>query len=85
VKSFVKSNKNDFLDAEAIARKNMRFVSIKTDDQLDLQALHRMRDLLIALPDSRHHQLRAFPPERGMTFASRSVKTKSSPGLCDPD
>jgi transposase len=45
VKPFVKSNKNDFLDAEAIAeavdRQNMRFVPIKTDDQLDLQALHR--------------------------------------------
>jgi transposase len=42
VKPFVKSNKNDFLDAEAIAeavdRHNMRFVPIKTDDQLDLQA-----------------------------------------------
>ena len=40
VKPFVKSNKNDFIDAEAIAeavaRKNMRFVPIKTDDQLDL-------------------------------------------------
>ena len=45
VKPFVKSNKNDFVDAEAIAeaveRKNMRFVPIKTDDQLDLQAIHR--------------------------------------------
>ena len=48
VKPFVKSNKNDFIDAEAIAeavtRHNMRFVPIKTDDQLDLQALHRVRD-----------------------------------------
>src|SRR5271154_4747538 len=47
VKPFVKSNKNDFVDAEAIAeaveRKNMRFVPIKTDDQLDLQAIHRVR------------------------------------------
>jgi transposase len=52
VKSFLKSNKNDFLDAEAIAeavdRKNMRFVPIKTDDQPDLRALHRVRDRLIA-------------------------------------
>jgi transposase len=42
-KSFVKSTKNDFVDAEAIAvaveRKNMRFVPIKTEDQLDLQAI----------------------------------------------
>jgi transposase len=52
VKPFVKSNKNDFVDAEAIAeaveRKNMRFVPIKTDDQLDLQAIHRVRDRLIS-------------------------------------
>src|ERR1700694_4749806 len=52
VKPFVKSNKNDFIDAEAIAeavdRRNMRFVPIKTDDQLDLQAIHRVRDRLIA-------------------------------------
>lgn len=44
VKPFVKSNKNDFLDVEAIAeafeRKNMRFVPIRTDDQQDLQAIH---------------------------------------------
>ena len=43
VKPFVKSNKNNFVDAQAIAevveRKNMRFVPIKTDDQLDLQAI----------------------------------------------
>ena len=52
VKPFVKSNKNDFVDAEAIAeaveRKNMRFVPIKTDDQLDLQAMYRIRDRLVA-------------------------------------
>jgi transposase len=52
VKPFVKSNKNDFIDAEAIAeaveRKNMRFVPIKTDDQLDLQAIHRVRDRLVS-------------------------------------
>jgi len=52
VKPFLKSNKNDFLDAEAIAeaveRENMRFVPIKTDDQLDLQALHRVRERLVS-------------------------------------
>jgi transposase len=52
VKPFVKSNKNDFVDAEAIAeaveRKNMRFVPIKTDDKLDLQAIHRVRDRLVS-------------------------------------
>ena len=51
VRPFVKSNKNDYRDAEAIAeaveRENMRFVPIKTQDQLDLQALHRVRDRLV--------------------------------------
>ena len=46
VRPFVKSNKNDYCDAEAIAeaveRENMRLVPIKTEDQLDLQALHRV-------------------------------------------
>jgi transposase len=50
VKPFVKSNKNDFLDAEAIAEavecQNVRFVPIRTDDQLELQVLHRVRNRL---------------------------------------
>jgi transposase len=70
---FVKSNKNDFIDAEAIAeavdRENMRFVPIKTDNQLDLQALHRVRDRLIARRTSAINQLRAFLLERGLVFA----------------
>ena len=52
VKPFVKSNKNDYIDAEAIAeavqRPTMRFVPLKTEEQLDLQALHRVRDRLVA-------------------------------------
>ena len=64
VKPFVKSNKNDFIDAEAIAeavdRQNMRFVPIKTDDQLDLQAVHRVRDRLISRRTAVINQLRAF-------------------------
>ena len=68
VKPFVKSNKNDFIDAEAIAeavtRENMRFVPIKTDDQLDLQALHRVRERLMARRTSVINQVRAFLLER---------------------
>src|SRR5580704_7781089 len=82
VKPFVKSNKNDFLDAEAIAeavdRQNMRFVPIKTDDQLDLQAMHRVRDRLIARRTSVINQLRAFLLERGMTFAKTPAKLKEA-------
>src|SRR5258707_894139 len=80
VKPFVKSNKNDFIDAEAIAeavdRKNMRFVPIKTDDQLDLQALHRVRDRLIARRTSVINQLRAFLLERGLVFAKSPARLR---------
>jgi transposase len=71
VKPFVKTNKNDYLDAEAIAeavqRPTMRFVPIKTEDQLDLQALHRVRNRLVARRTSVINQLRAFLLERGIT------------------
>jgi transposase len=73
VKPFLKSNKNDFLDAEAIAeavaRKNMRFVPIKTGEQLDLQALHRVRDRLVHRRTAVINQIRGFLLERGITFA----------------
>jgi transposase len=78
----VKSNKNDFLDAEAIAeavdRQNMRFVPIKTDDQLDLQAIHRVRDRLVARRTSVINQLRAFLLERGMTFAKTPIRLREA-------
>jgi len=48
VKPYVQTNKSDYLDAEAIAeavqRPRMRFVPIKTEEQLDLQALYRVRE-----------------------------------------
>ena len=84
VKSFVNSNKNDFIDAEAIAeaveRKNMRFVPIKTDDQLDLQGIHRVRDRLICRRTAVINQLRAFLLERGMVFAQRPANLKGCHG-----
>jgi transposase len=71
VKPFVKSNKNDYVDAEAIAeavqRPRMRFVPIKTIDQLDLQALHRVRDRLVSRRTGVINQIRAFLLERGIT------------------
>jgi transposase len=69
VKPFVKSNKNDFVDAEAIAeaveRKNMRFVPIKTDDQLDLQG-HPPRSRPTDLPTYCRHQ-----PTAGVSAGTR--------------
>ena len=82
VKPFVKSNKNDFVDAEAIAeaveRRNMRFVPIKTDDQLDLQAMHRVRDRLVSRRTAVINQIRAFLLERGMVFAQKPAKLKAA-------
>jgi transposase len=84
VKPFVKSNKNDFIDAEAIAeaveRKNMRFVPIKTDDQLDLQAIHRVRDRLVSRRTAVINQIRAFLLERGLVFAQKPAQLKAAMG-----
>jgi transposase len=82
VKPFVKSKKNDFIDAEAIAeavdRHNMRFVPIKTDDQLDLQALHRVRDRLMQRRTSVINQIRAFLLEHGMVFAKSPIRLREA-------
>jgi len=63
VRPFVKSNKNDYVDAEAIAeavqRPTMRFVPIKNEAQRDLQALHRVRDRWIGRRTAVINQLRA--------------------------
>jgi transposase len=70
VRPFVKSNKNDYNDAEAIAeavgRPRMRFAPLKTVEQLDLQALHRVRDRLVGRRTGVINQLRAFLLERGL-------------------
>ena len=70
VRPYVKSNKNDFIDAEAIAeavlRPTMRFVPVKTDEQLDLQALHRVRERWIQRRVALVNQIRGFLLERGI-------------------
>jgi transposase len=61
---------NDFRDAEAIAeavqRPTMKFVATKSADQLDLQALHRVRTRLVSQRTSIANQIRAFLLERGI-------------------
>ena len=68
IKSYRKSNKNDFIDAEAIAeavtKENMRFVQIKTEEQLDVQAMHRVRDRLVQRRTALINEIRG-----GITFA----------------
>jgi transposase len=70
VKPFVKSHKNDFRDAEAVAeavgRPTMRFVPTKSVEQLDLQALHRVRSRLVSHRTGVVNQIRAFLLERGV-------------------
>jgi len=77
VKPYRKSNKNDFLDAEAIAeavtKQNMRFVPIKTEEQLDLQAMHRVRDRLVQRRTALINEIRGFLLERGITFAAGPI------------
>jgi transposase len=72
VKRYREANKNDYLDAEAIAeavtRKNLRFVPIKTEDQLDVQGLHRVRERLVHNRTEVINQIRGFLLERGVTF-----------------
>jgi transposase len=70
VRPYSKGQKNDFRDAEAIAeavqRPTMRFVATKTVEQLDLQALHRVRERLVSQRTGVINQIRAFLLERGV-------------------
>jgi transposase len=72
VKPYVKTNKSDYIDAEAIAeavqRPTMRFVPIKTEEQLDLQAVHRVRERWVMRRTAVVNQIRALLLERGLTL-----------------
>jgi transposase len=72
VKPYVQTNKTDYLDAEAIAeavqRPRMRFVPIKTEEQLDLQALHRVRERWVMRRTAVVNQIRSLLLERGLTL-----------------
>ena len=80
IKPYRKSNKNDFIDAEAIAeavgKENMRFVPIKSEEQLDVQAMHRVRDRLVQRRTALINEIRGFLLERGMTFAVRPTQLR---------
>ena len=70
VRPYSKGQKNDYRDAEAIAeavqRPTMKFVATKTADQLDLQALHRVRERFVGQRTGIINQIRAFLLERGI-------------------
>lgn len=72
VKPFLKGHKNDYRDAEAIAeavqRPTMRFVPLKSTEQLDLQSLHRVRSRLVGQRTAVINQIRGFLLEHGITI-----------------
>ncbi|MGY4330962.1 transposase [Bradyrhizobium sp. LB7.2] len=86
VRPYSKGQKNDFRDAEAIAeavqRPTMKFVATKTADQLDLQALHRVRERLVGQRTGVINQIRAFLLERGIALRQglRSLRSEL-PGI----
>jgi hypothetical protein len=70
VRPYSKGEKNDYRDAEAIAeavqRRTMKFVATKSAEQLDLQALHRVRERLVGQRTGIINQIRAFLLERSI-------------------
>jgi transposase len=91
VRPYVKAQKNDDRDAEAIAeaatRPTMRFVPLKAQDQLDIQSLHRVRSRLVGMRTMLINQLRAILLERGLAFPQgrRKFETEIKALLSDPE
>ena len=77
VKPYVKSNKNDANDAEAICealgRPSMRFVAVKTVEQQDIQAVHRIRSGLIEQRTAKANQIRGLVAEYGLVAPKEIV------------
>ena len=80
VRPYVKSQKNDDRDAEAIAeaatRPTMRFATLKSQEQLDMQTLHRARDRMVRERTSLMNQLRAVLLERGIIVPQGRAKLR---------
>src|SRR5919202_802470 len=78
VRPYVKAQKNDDRDAEAIAeaatRPTMRFVELKSEDRLDLRTLHRVRGRLVGQRTALINQLRAVLLERGVVVPQGRAK-----------
>ena len=72
VKPYVRGNKNDYNDAlaiaEAVVRPEMRFVGVKTPEQQDIQALHRLRERCLGDRTALCNQLRGLLAEYGLVF-----------------
>jgi transposase len=80
VRPYVKAQKNDDRDAEAIAeaatRPTMRFVELKSEEQLDVQTLHRVRDRLVGERTSLTNQIRSLLLQRGHVVAQGHARLR---------
>ena len=80
VKPYVQSNKNDVNDAEAIceamSRPKMRFVAVKTLEQQDVQAVHRIRSGLIEQRTAKGNQIRGLVCEYGLVAPRELVQLR---------
>jgi transposase len=82
VRPYVKTNKNDMRDAEAIAeavtRPNMRFVPVKDVAQQDIQALHRVRERLVTARTALVHEMRGLLAEYGLVLPQGLAKFRKT-------
>lgn len=88
VKPYVKSNKNDRADAEAIGeavqRSTMRFVAIKEVEQQDIQCLHRIRSQVVANRTAQTNQIRGLLLEYGIDIPQGRRHVRSQiPGILE--
>jgi transposase len=83
VKPYVKSNKNDIADAEAIceavSRPNMRFAPMKELEHQDIQSIHRARSLLVKQRTAVANQIRGLMAEYGVVVAQAG--SSGHPGI----
>ena len=90
VKPYVKTNKTDANDAEAICeavtRPNMRFVSIKSAEQQDIQSLHRYRQRVVEQRTALSNQIRGLLTEYGIVIPQEiSILRKKLPEILEEE
>lgn len=87
VRPFVKANKTDFADAQAIceaaSRPSMRFVALKTPEQQVLLALHRVREALVSERTATSNQIHGFLLEFGVSLPVGALAITRLPALLD--
>ena len=88
MKPYVKSNKNDAADAEAIceavSRPNMRFVPVKQIEQQDIQCLHRVRERLVKARTALVNEIRGLLGEYGIIIPQKIAHVRQKlPGIIE--